>query len=139
MKRFRKISMGIAMVLAFVVGALADDANPYAPVVARNVFGLNPLVADVVPPPQTVEPIVKITPNGIISVFGQVQVLFKVAEKTSREASYIFAEGQGNDGIEVIKIDQETGVITFNNHGLVQKLALRSVSVATGGVPSPQP
>ena len=71
----------------------------------------------------------KITPTGIISILGQVQVLFKVEDKANKEASYIFAEGQGKADVAVIKIDEERGLVTFNNHGLIQELAL-------GGAPA---
>ena len=95
---------------------------------ARNIFGLNSPVVPITIQP--VEPPVKITPTGIISILGQVQVLFKVADKAGKEASYIFAEGQEKSGIEVIKIDEENGLVTFNNHGLIQKLALGGASIA---------
>ena len=122
---------GIAAILAFNVGLHADDIplsnNPYAPTVTRNIFGLNLLVDQ--PVPQPVEPLAKITPTGIISIFGQAQVLFKVASKTDKEISYIFAEGQEKIGIKVIKIDEEKGLVTFDNHGLIQTIAL-------GGAPA---
>jgi len=137
LKQLRIIAMSIAALLVFNAGLLADSVplsnNPYGPAVARNIFGLNPLV--VPPTPRPVEPLAKIMPTGIISIFGQAQVLFKVATKTEKEASYIFAEGQeiaeGQEkiGIKVIKIDEEKGLVTFNNHGLIQELAL-------GGAPA---
>ena len=123
--------MGIAAILAFNVGLLADDVtvsnNPYSPAVARNIFGLNP--PEFKPPTLPVEPLSKITPTGVISIFGKAQVLYKVAGKADKEASYIFAEGQEEAGVKVIKIDEEKGLVTFNNHGLIQELAL-------GGAPS---
>lgn len=135
LKQLRIISMSIAAILVFNAGLLADGVplsnNPYGPAVARNIFGLNP----VPPTPRSVEPLAKIMPTGIISIFGQAQVLFKVATKTEKEASYIFAEGQeiaeGQEkiGIKVIKIEEEKGLVTFDNHGLIQELAL-------GGAPA---
>jgi hypothetical protein len=140
LKQFRKISMGIAMMLTFIVGVRAGDVhasgNPYAPIVAKNIFGLTPLVVTVTT--QAIEPPVKIIPNGIISVFGQAQVLFKVAAKTGMETSYIFAEGQKKDGIEVVKIDWRKGLITFNNHGFIQKLALIGMPTTAVVPPNPQ-
>src|SRR5208282_3999681 len=78
-------------------GAIAPNGNPYTPIVVRNVFGLNP--------PPTNNPVnpddvpLKITPNGIMSIFGQLQVLFKVAPKPgqppgTKDASYVLSEGQ---------------------------------------------
>src|SRR6267378_3533011 len=123
-----KIAVGLAGALAFTASLRADDVvlpgNPYAPVVARNIFGLNPAPA-VDPNAATVEPPVKITPNGIMSIFGQLQVLFKVAGKPGgKDAFYTLGEGQRQDDIEVTKINENKGIVTFNNHGIVQELPL---------------
>jgi len=132
--------MSIAALVTFTVGVRADDIpasnNPYALVVARNVFGLKLIEATVVN--QVVEPPMKITPNGITSVFGKAQVLFKVADKTGRETRYIFAEGQEKDGIEVVKIDWRNSLVTFNNHGLIQELALVGMPASAVVLPIPQ-
>jgi hypothetical protein len=120
----------------------AASANPYTPIVERNVFGLVPLPvhnpADDVP----VTPPPKITPNGIMTLFGKLEVLFKVQDNTpgkpSKEDSYVMCEGDRQDDIEVQKIDQKAEVITFNNHGVVQELPLVAVKDAKGGgVPAP--
>jgi hypothetical protein len=116
----------------------ADDValsgNPYAPVVVRNIFGLNP------PPPFTPAPpdessLPKISPNGITDILGSLQVLFKVSSAARpgqpiKEESYILSEGQRQDDIEVVKIDEKAGTVTFKNHGTVQELPLVA---ATGG------
>ena len=134
MMRAGKIAVYIAGGLVLAAGLRADDAvlsgNPYAPIVARNVFGLNP------PPPvaasvQEVNPPPKIIPNGIMSIFGQWQVLFKTAgvgrsSKPPDDKSYMLAEGQRQDDIEVVKIDEKADVITFDNHGDIQELPLAS-------------
>jgi len=131
MKRLGKIVVCLASGLVLNAGARADDGvlpnNPYAPIVVRNVFDLNP------PPPadagQPAEPPPKITPNGIMSIFGQWQVLFKVAGtakpgQPAKDESYILSEGQRQDEIEVIQIDEKNSLVTFNNHGVVQELPL---------------
>lgn len=102
--------------------------NPYVPVVTRNVFDIHP------PPPTTnpapdVAPPPKITPNGIMGVYGHLQVLFKVVippkpGQPGKEQSYILGESQQQDDIEVTKIDDQAGIVTFNNHGTVQALPL---------------
>jgi hypothetical protein len=118
---------------------LADavpGGNPYASIVERNVFGLVPIPVhnpadDVpaVPPP-------KIMPNGIMTLFGKLQVLFKVADnrpgQPPKEDSYVMSEGDRQDDIEVQKIDEKSATITFNNHGVVQELPLVA-SRASGG------
>ncbi len=119
--------------LALTSSVHAQDAtlpgNPYALVVMRNIFGLNPKpLVDPNPPPDA-NPPPKITPNGIMSIFGQLQVLFKVAGtakpgKPVADDSYIMSEGEMQDDIKVAKIDEKSGIVTFINHGREQKLPL---------------
>jgi hypothetical protein len=140
-KRVGKLCICLAGGLVLNAGLRAEDVvspdNPYAPIVTRNVFSINP------PPPvdpnkQPAEPPPKITPNGITSVLGHLQALFKVAippkpGQPAREQAYILSEGQQQDDIEVTKIDEKAGVVTFNNHGTIQELPLL---VATASGPS---
>jgi hypothetical protein len=144
MKLARKILICLAGGLALNLNATgrADDAvlpgDPYVPVVTRNIFGLNPPtpvdpMADATPPP-------KITPNGIMSIFGQLQVLFKVASqgrpgKPTGDDDYILSAGQRQDDIEVVKIDEKAGIVTFNNHGETQELPL--VAATASSTPAP--
>lgn len=130
MKRFWKIGVCFASGLVLNTGLCADNHvspnNPYVPIVVRNIFGLNP--------PQPVdttapEPPSNITPNGIMTIFGTTQVLFKVAipprpPEPATEKSYILSEGQRQDDIEVTRIDEKAGIVTFNNHGVVQRIPL---------------
>ena len=150
MKRVGTIALCLVGGLLLNTSLRADEAvlpgNPYAIVVARNIFGLNPPVV-VDPNVKTIEPPVKVVPNGIMTIFGQLQVLFKVPAKPGgKDASYILMEGQSQDEIEVIKINEKAGVVTFNNHGIVQDLPLvvtppssTPVSVPTSGAPPGAP
>jgi len=132
MKRLGKIVVCLASGLVLNAGTRADDGvlpnNPYAPIVVRNVFSLNPAPTNDVnatpadPPP-------KITLNGIMSIFGQLQALYKVAVpaksgQPAKDEPYILSEGQRQDEIEVTHIDEKAGLVTFNNHGTVQELPL---------------
>ena len=125
------------------VSQAASSENPYTPIVTRNVFGLVPI--PVGPPPTTAPatPPPKITPNGIMTIFGKLQALFKVAGtakpgQPAKEESYIMGVGERQDDIEVQKIDEKAAIITFNNHGTIQKLPLIA-GTATGGEPAPAP
>jgi hypothetical protein len=129
-------------VACHVFAKAADDAlpvNPYALVVTRNVFGLNPPVPVLPPPPAPADPPPKITPNGILSIFGHSQVLFKAAVakpgQAAKDESYNLSEGQSEDEIEVIRIDEKNGIVTFNNHGTTQELPLVP-GAASGGAPA---
>jgi len=137
MKRLGKIAVCLAGGLALNAGLRADDLavannplpdNPYAPIAVRNIFGL---VAPAPPPDPAVDAeknLPKITPAGIMSVFGYTQVLFKVANakagQPTKEDYYTLSEGQRQDDIEVIKIDGKKNLVTFNNHGYTQELPL---------------
>src|SRR5208282_3259482 len=152
MKRVGKFCLCLAGGLALHAGLRAADpvspGNPYAPIATRNVFDIKP--PPLVDPNQApAEPPPKITPNGITSVFGHLQVLFKVAVpakpgQPAKDQCYILSEGQAQDDIEVTKIDEKAGLVTFNNHGTVQELPL-IVGTASGppapasGGPGPGP
>ncbi len=137
-----KIAVGLAGLLSLHASLHADDVvlpgNPYAPVVARNIFGLNP--APVVDPNASIDPPPKITPNGIMSIFGQLQVLFKVSGKAGgKDTFYTLSQGQRQDDIEVTKIDEKNGIVTFNNHGSVQELPLAAAPALTLPTAAGQP
>jgi hypothetical protein len=150
MKFAVQIMLGLVIMLLTSMVARADDlalsgnsysGNPYDSIVARNIFSLVPMPTN--PPDQKPpDPPAKITPNGIMSLFGQLQVLFKVATppkpgQPPQDQSYVMSEGDRQDGIAVTKIDEQAGMITFDNHGVIQTLALTSASdassSATGG------
>jgi hypothetical protein len=138
MKRLVRTAGCFAAGLMLVGAVHANDTvstdNPYGLIVARNVFGLNP------PPPPTppapADPPPKITPNGIMSIFGTLQALYKVTVtvpgKPAEDKSYMLSEGQREDDIEVVKIDEKAATITFDNHGTVQELPLAN-GQASGG------
>jgi len=145
MKRVGKIALWLAAGLALNAGARADDLasadNPYAPIVTRNIFGLNPVQADEPvgdPPP-------KIMLKGIMSANGNSQALYTVAGtgkpgQPSKDQSYILSEGQGQDDVEVMHINDKAGLVTFNNHGTVQEIPLANAPViATSGAGSGGP
>ena len=143
MKRAGKICICLAGGLVLNAGLRAENAvspdNPYAPIVTRNVFGINP-PAPVDPNQQPAVPPPKITPNGITSVFGHLQAMYKVAipakpGQPAKDQSYMLGEGQAQDDIEVTKINEKDGLVTFNNHGTVQELPL--VSATAGGSSAP--
>jgi hypothetical protein len=144
MKRVGKIVICLASGLVFNTGLCVDNVvlpdNPYAPIVAHNIFRLNPPqavdAAEAVPPP-------KITPNGIMTIFGTTQALFVVEGvnkpgQTGKNGSYILSEGQRQDDIEVTRIDEKSGVVTFNNHGVVQEIPLvKAPAITISSSPTP--
>jgi len=150
MKRFGT-SLCLLGSLACSLTVLADDQvtpdNPYAAIVARNVFGLVPPPPPAPPEdPAVKNPPPKITPNGIMSIFGKWQALFKVMPVAKpgepppkdgfKEESHMLAEGESEDEITVVKINSKDGIITFDNHGITQELPLLAAT-ATGPAPAP--
>jgi hypothetical protein len=153
MKRFGKTAVCLAGGLALNASLRAADPasannplpdNPYATVAVRNIFGLIPPA----PPPtleeETAKNLPKITPTGIMSVFGQSQVLFKVAagaatkaRQPAKEEFYILRQGQRQDDIEVTKIDEKNSLVTFDNHGTTQELPLANAPDSGASASSP--
>lgn len=82
-----------------------------------------------------------ITPNGIMTLSGTPQVLFKVVDPTGKpgEQSYMLGQGEGRSGIKIVSIDQSTATITFDNHGTIQKIAIHEVALVGTTSPSPVP
>ena len=146
MKRVGKFCICLAGGLVLNAGLRAEDAvspdDPYALIVTRNVFGINPPTLGSEESQKKAESLPKITPNGITSVFGHQQVLFKVAVparpgQPGKDQSYILSVGEAQDEIEVTKIDEKNSIVTFNNHGEVQELPL--ANAAAGGSSAPAP
>src|ERR1700743_259422 len=95
--------------------------NPYITIIDRNIFSLVAIPTNPPADAKPIDPPPKITPNGIMSLFGQLQVLFKVAISAKpgqppKDQSYVLSVGERQDEIEVTKIDENNNLITFNNH-----------------------
>jgi hypothetical protein len=115
--------------------------NPYVAIVTRNVFGLSPPTLETA---TVTNPTPKITPNGIMSISGRLQVLFKVATtakpgQPAKDESYNLSEGQRQDDIEVTHIDEKAGLVTFNNHGTVQEIPLANTPATSTAAASAAP
>ena len=114
---------------------LSSD-NPYATIASRNIFGLIPPAPPPDPTNDILKSLPKITAEGIMGVFGDWQVLFKVAPVQpgpgAKDQFYTLSPGQRQDDIEVVNIDQEKGIVTFDNHGFTQELPLADAPSAGG-------
>ena len=138
-----RLNLALLLVAGCVSAAAvrADSDTPYRTIIERNVFGLVPIPTN---PPVDTTPAVpppKITPNGIMTLFGKLQVLFKVAEpgkpgQPAKDESYTMSEGDRQNEIEVQKIDEAKAIITFDNHGVIQALPLVASTAGGGGGPA---
>ena len=113
---------------------LADD-NPYKSIVDRNAFSL----AD---PPKPVDPSATNPPpsniklTGITKLFGKKQALLMVQEPGPGQKpsdSYILGEGERQDQVEVIAIDEIEGSVKVNNAGAIQTLTFDKDGVQDSG------
>jgi hypothetical protein len=118
------------------------SGNPYVAIVSRNVFNLSPPPPPPDPAKEAEKDLPKIVPSGIMSEFGHLKALYKVAaappkpgQPPGKDAFYILSEGQGQDDVEVLKIDALNSLVTFKNHGFVQELPL--VNAPASGTPAP--
>jgi hypothetical protein len=150
MKQSERIAICLASGLMVSASARAVTAeaqgNPYQGVVERNVFALKPP-----PPPGSEKPPApeppKIIPQGIMSMFGRQQVLFKAMMPGSKpgeppkETPMVLTVNQREGEVEVLSIDETAGTITFNNHGQIQTLSLEKdgVKPPTGPAATPFP
>jgi len=138
------MSRALRSMLCLVAGLLpgmvraGDTAttNAYNAIAARNTFGAAATVENKAPAPAALP---AITPNGIMTMGGAPQVLFKTVETDKTSHSYVLAEGDERDGIKVIAIDEAARAVTFDNHGTVQKVALEKAVASNNYVPPPTP
>jgi len=123
------LAAGVMPALLANAQDLAVNGSPYTPIVTRNIFGLLPIPTNPPVDPTPVAPPPKITLNGITTIFGAKEALYKVATppkpgQPAGDMSYALGEGEGEDDIEVVKIDTDADVVTFNNHGTIQDLPM---------------
>ena len=116
---------------------LAVASNPYSTITERNVFALVPIPVvvpgDTAPPP---DPPPKITVQGMMTIFGKPQALFKFTGKApagqpAKETSLVMGEGERQEEVEVTKIDMVAHVVSFINHGQAQDVPLSDTAKLT--------
>ncbi len=131
----------------------ATSENPYAGIVERNVFALKPPPPP--PDPESLKPLAsKITLTGILTIFGKKQALMKTPPgpavppkpgqppEPPKEHSYMLTEGQREDEITVLQIDELAKTVKVDNSGHIETLtfatnAPSAAAAAYSGAPSP--
>jgi hypothetical protein len=126
-------AIGLVVGPTFPILASTDvKSNPYQQIPSVNVFRLRPPIVDIkedkLPPPP------RIVLQGIVSVGGNQQVLFKsvIASKpgqVDREFFVILNAGGSHGEITVLEINERAGTVRFSNHGKEQLLSLEKDSV----------
>lgn len=129
------LAVGLALQSMAVVRAA--DPNPYSAIVDRNVFNLK------APPPPTPSgppptPPSKIVLLGIVSGFGPKQVMFKTpVGAPPKDMSFALGEGERDNEIEVVEINELAGTVKLRNHGEEENLSLEKDGMKPGGAPAP--
>jgi hypothetical protein len=141
------LTCGVVCALSTIALTAAAPDNPYADtIVGRNVFSLKSP-----PPPPNPEDLIKKDPppkillQGLTTILGRRQVLFKVQipakpGQPAKEESYVLTEGERQGEIEVLEINEKTepAVVKFNNHGTIEPLNMKEhVAKATAIAPPP--
>ena len=118
----------------------AGAGSPYTGIVERNVFNLH----DPPKPPDPADlikkdPLPKLTLTGITTILGK-KVTFLTIPATKpggTPQSFMLAEGQAQEEIEVQQIDEKAGVVKVLNHGEAQTLDFEHDGVKTSGAAPP--
>jgi hypothetical protein len=105
--------------------AASSDSSPYQAIVERNVFALKPppRPEDNQPPPP---PPSKITLTGITTLLGNKRALLSVAVPGKQPDNLMLTEGQRDNEIEVLQIDEKAGSVKVLNHGVEQTLDFKT-------------
>jgi hypothetical protein len=130
--RFAVTALGlvVSVLTTHLAPAIVPDSTQdgYQGIVARNVFGLRPIVKETpAPPPQPALPKVIIT--GFFSVVAPKRVLLKLQmparpPEQPVEQFPILAEGQRDGVIEVLEIDEKKGTVRLVNSGMEMLLTI---------------
>ena len=111
---------------------LAD--TPYQGIPIRNVFNLRPATV-AAPEPAIKPPASKLTLAGVTDILGRKLAIVNVAPnpvvagktgpavEQKKEHSFTLAEGQRQEGVTILQIDQQLRVVKVDNDGSVETLA----------------
>ena len=124
--------------LMALMGGIARSENPYDSIVARNAFGLRPsLPAQSAPTPPdatwTPPPDLKIT--GLVTVAPAKRVSFYVMEHGKPPKSYVLAEGEQQDDIQVVNIDGKSQTVRVKNRGVFVVLGFKTHGLKPADTP----
>ncbi|HEX4342640.1 MAG TPA: hypothetical protein VH255_04575 [Verrucomicrobiae bacterium] len=124
--------LGLSL-LAPAVRALADARpNQYDMISDRNVFKLKPLPPPIDPHAVQPDPPIKVTLTGITTILGDALALLEAQPQGKPKIFLTLAEGQRENDISVISIDQKAGTVTIKNQDLTQTLDMGDAAKRAG-------
>jgi hypothetical protein len=130
------VAIGVGLTTVVEAGISRAEDSPYGGIAQRNLFGLHAPVAVAAQPPAPVA-LPKLTLTGITTLFGRPIVFITMAAIKPGQPleSFMLAEGQGFNGVEVTAIDKRAGVVRVMNHGEAQALDFDHNGVKPSDIP----
>jgi hypothetical protein len=133
------LAIGVLLSASAIAATSEGTDTPYSAIVERNVFNLH-----APPPPINPADLIKKTPppkltlTGITTILGQKKTFLTIppVKPGTPPESYMLAEGQAQDEIEVKRIDEKAGVVEVVNHGESQTLDFDHDGVKPAGGPA---
>jgi hypothetical protein len=126
----------VKWVVALVGASIISSAwsQEYASIAHRNLFGLREPAIEIITAPPPVVPTVTLT--GIVTILGRKQAFLTVQPVARQDSktgpqSFILNEGQAQDEIQVLEIDERAGRVKINNHGVILNLAFEKTGTAS--------
>jgi hypothetical protein len=136
MKNGGKMILLALATLGLTAGAKAIVTGfPYEGITNRNVFNLKLPGLDIVTNQPT--PPVKLTLTGITTMTGVKLALLSAQPKSGQPEYYSLTEGQAQDQIEIVSIDEKARTVKVNNHGIPQTLDFLNDGAKLTGNPGP--
>jgi hypothetical protein len=111
--------------------------NPYAIIWQRNSFGLKAPPVLVVVKPEAPVPVVKITLTGFVTLSDQRRATFMRQVDGGVPLLFSLAEGEKNDAVELVRIDERKDAVVIRQAGEETTLTFSSILPPAAPVTSP--
>lgn len=119
--------LGCGFVLLLFQSRAVLVGEDFSTIARKNVFRLSPPKSG--PKPEELKPeLPQLTLQGVTTILDSRQALLKIQSKaklTATEVCCILGEGQERDGVQVLRIDMESGTVWLTNQGTGQMLVIR--------------
>lgn len=110
-------------------------ANPYMVITNRNAFGLQP--EQPLPKPEELRPPpAKVRLEGIMSLMGTKRAILRLLKQgvpPGQEPVLMLAEGERDQDVEVVSIDEENNTVKIRNQGVVMDITFEKERPGLGG------
>jgi hypothetical protein len=114
----------------------AADTNPYARIWERNSFGLKAPPAPEIVPVEAPKAVDKITLTGFITLLDQPRATFQRQVNGGPQSLFSLAEGEKNEVVELLKIDEQADTVTIRRNGEIETMTF-GLAAPTGPAAAP--